>query len=240
MTSVEDVHRCLQQLANAVIAAHAQRYFRTGPGQYGEGDRFLGIRVPVLRALIPRLKHLALPEIFAILRSPWHEQRLLALLLLVHRFRRTDASIREDLFQGYLHHSQWINNWDLVDCSASHIIGAHLAGGSRQLLVELAQSASLWQRRMAIVATHHFIRNNDYNDCLKVAALLLVDKHDLIHKAVGWMLREVGKRAQDIEEVFLQHHAPRMPRTMLRYAIEKFPKPLKKHYLSRQVYDKHP
>ncbi len=243
MTGAESIHRCLQQLADPAIAAHSQRYFRTGPGEYGEGDLFLGIRVPVLRSLVPRLKHLALTEIFAILSSPWHEQRLLALLLLVHRYCRTDADAldaQEAIFQGYLDHSQWINNWDLVDCSASHIIGAHLTKRPRQQLVELAQSKLLWQRRMAIIATHHFIRQHDYTDCLKLAELLLDDEHDLIHKAVGWMLREVGKRDQGVEEEFLQHHGARMPRTMLRYAIEKFPEPLRKHYLSRPIHDTRP
>lgn len=240
LTDAESVLRCLQQLADPDIAAHSQRFFRTGSGEYGEGDRFLGIRVPVLRSLIPRLNHYSPSEIFAILRSPWHEQRLLALLLLVHRYRLADANTKEDIFHGYLHHSQWINNWDLVDCSASHIIGAHLTHGPRQRLLELAISNSLWQRRMAIIATHYFIRQNDFTDCQKVAKLLLYDNHDLIHKAVGWMLREVGKRDRDVEEEFLQCHAAQMPRTMLRYAIEKFPEPLRKHYLSRPISDKRP
>ena len=231
LVNAEEIHRFLHQLADPAIAAHSQRFFRTGPGEYGEGDLFLGIRVPVLRALLPRLKPLPTTELFATLRSPWHEQRLLALLLLVQRFRRANAEEREPLFQGYLRHSQWINSWDLVDCSASHIIGAHLTESTRHLLAELAQSASLWQRRMAIIATHHFIRQNDFIDCLRIAELLLGDGHDLIHKAVGWMLREVGKREQSVEEVFLDRHAARMPRTMLRYAIEKFPESLRLAYL---------
>lgn len=240
MVSAEAIHHCLQQLADSAIAAHSQRFFRTGPGEYGEGDCFLGIRVPMLRSLIPQLNDLLTAQIFATLRSPWHEQRLLALLLLVHRFHKSDPEHRSALFAGYMQHSQWINNWDLVDASASHIIGAHLVDRPRHLLIELAQASSVWQRRMAIIATHHFIRRDDFSDCLVVAELLLGDAHDLIHKAVGWMLREVGKRDQNVEEEFLNLHAARMPRTMLRYAIEKFPDPLRKHYLSRRVYDTNP
>ena len=240
MASAEAIHHCLRQLADPDIATHSLRFFRTGPGEYGEGDRFFGIRVPVLRALIPQLNDLPTAQIFATLRSPWHEQRLLALLLLVHRFRKAGPEHRSALFEGYMQHSQWINNWDLVDCSASYIIGAYLADRPRHLLIELAQASSLWQRRMAIIATHHFIRGDDFTDCLVVAELLLGDGHDLIHKAVGWMLREVGKRDQETEEDFLRRHASHMPRIMLRYAIEKFPAPLRKHYLSIRIYDKNP
>lgn len=227
----ETIRQTLRQLGDPAIAAHAQRFFKTGPGEYGEGDRFLGIRIPVLRRLIPHHRQTPLEAIGEVLRSPWHEERLFALLLMVARFGKSDRDGRAAVFASYMEHTAHINNWDLVDCSAPQIVGAFLADRERSLLRDLARSSSLWERRIAILATFHFIRHNDFDDCLAIAALLLADRHDLIHKAVGWMLREVGKRDQATAEAFLRRHCPTMPRTMLRSAIERFPEPLRQAYL---------
>jgi len=227
----ETIQQTLRQLGDPVIAAHAQRYFKTGPDEYGEGDRFLGIRIPVLRRLVPHYRQIPLEIVCQVLRSPWHEERLFALLLMVARFAKSDRDDRAAVFASYMDHTAHINNWDLVDCSAPQIVGAFLADRERTLLHELACSSSLWERRIAILATFHFIRHNDFDDCLAIAALLLADRHVLIHKAVGWMLREVGKRDQRAAEAFLRRHCSIMPRTMLRYAIERFPEPLRQAYL---------
>ena len=168
----------------------------------------------------------------ALLRSPWHEERLLALLILVRQYQRGDAVRRDQIYRLYLSGTRRINNWDLVDCSAGHIVGAHLLGRDRRVLERLARSRLLWDRRVAIIATSHFIGRGDFATTLRIARLLRDDEHDLIHKAVGWMLREVGKKDRAVLEAFLQRHAARMPRTMLRYSIERFPEPLRRRYLS--------
>lgn len=229
--NTETIQQTLRQLGNPAIAGHSQRFFKTGPGEYGEGDQFLGIRIPVLRRLVPLYRQTPLEVVCQVLLSPWHEERLFALLLMVVHFATSDRDGRAAVFASYMDHTAYINNWDLVDCSAPQIVGAFLADRERTLLCDLARSASLWERRIAILATFHFIRHNDFDDCLAVATLLLADRHDLIHKAVGWMLREVGKRDQATAEAFLRRHCPTMPRTMLRYAIERFPKPLRQAYL---------
>ena len=212
-----------------------QRYFKTGPGEYGEGDRFLGIRSVPLRALARRHQDLSLASCRALLRSPLHEARLLALLMLVRRSERGDAATREAAYRLYLDNSERVNNWDLVDVSAPAIVGGRLVDGDRAMLDRLARSDSVWERRIAALATLHFIRKRDYGDTFRVAELLLDDRHDLIHKAVGWMLREVGKRDRAAEEAFLKPRYARMPRTMLRYAIEKFPAELRQKYLKGKV-----
>lgn len=231
----ECMQQVLRQLGNPAIAAHSRRYFKTGPGEYGEGDQFLGIRLPVLRKLLPRCQHTPLGSICTVLQSPWHEERLFALLLLVARFAKGDQASRAAVFEQYLAHTAFINNWDLVDCSASRIVGAFLEDQGRDLLRTLAGSESLWERRIAIVATLHGIKKQSFADCLAIAGLLLADRHDLMHKAVGWMLREVGKRDQATLEFFLHQHYRTMPRTMLRYAIEKFPDSLRTAYLHNRV-----
>lgn len=225
------VRNTLRSLADPAIAVHARRFFKTGKGEYGEGDRFLGIRVPVLRRIVKDCRGLALPETLPLLHSAFHEERLFALLLLVDRFRRGDAAERAAIYRLYLAHTGCVNNWDLVDSSAPYIVGAYLEDRDRRVLYRLARSASLWERRIAIIATLHLIRGNRYDDTLKIAALLLQDGHDLIHKAVGWMLREVGKRDLSAEKTFLNKHYTVMPRTMLRYAIEKFPPKDRNMYL---------
>ena len=225
------VERELRVLANPADAAFLQRFFKTGVGQYGEGDRFLGIRVPQLRSLARRRRELAYEQVLDLLRSPWHEQRLFALLLLVEHHRRGSDAERESIYQAYLAHTAHINNWDLVDSSAEHIVGPHIDPKKLGVLVELARSESLWERRIAMLATFHWIKKQEFTATLRIAKLLLNDSHDLIHKAVGWMLREVGKRDRGVEEAFLREHYRDMPRTMLRYAIERLPEARRQQYL---------
>jgi len=225
----------LRRMANPRDAAVLQRFFKTGPGEYGAGDRFLGIRVPAIRKLAAELDELALRDVASLLRSPFHEERLLALLLFVRLFRRGDAKQRERIYNLYLKNTRFINNWDLVDLTAPHIVGAYLVDKSKKPLQHLARSALLWERRIAIVATFQFIRLDDFGPTLKVAGLLLSDTEDLIHKAVGWMLREVGKRDIEAEEAFLVRHYRGMPRTMLRYAIERFPERKRRQYLKGTI-----
>lgn len=219
----------LRALASSELATLQQRFFKTGAGQYGEGDIFMGIKVPPLRALAKQQRDVDLATISHLLHSPLHEERLFALLLLMHFYK--DATDCEGAYQLYLKHTAHINNWDLVDVSAPHIVGCHLATQPRDILYQLAHSTSLWERRIAIISTLYFIRLNDFDDTLRIAEILLHDSQDLMHKAVGWMLREVGKRDLAVEEAFLLRHYRTMPRTMLRYAIERFPENRRQQYL---------
>jgi 3-methyladenine DNA glycosylase AlkD len=213
----------LRSLADPAAAAFLQRYFRTAPGGYGEGDRFLGIRVPRLRALVRRSRPLPFDSVLELVRSSWHEERLLGLLLMVDRYRRDSEPGREVIHQSYLHHLEHVDSWDLVDVSAPHLLGAHLDPGDLGLLEALSRSGRVWDRRIAILATLHWIRLGEFRPALRIAELLVRDTHDLVRKGVGWMLREVGRRDRAAEEAFLRSHAAEMPRTMLRYAIERFP-----------------
>lgn len=222
----------MRTLADPSRAAGAQRYFKTAPGEYGAGDQFLGIRVPILRRLAREYEALSLRDASTLLKSRWHEERLLALFVLIRQYRRSDAAGRSAIYRRYLKNAARINNWDLVDCSAGQIVGAQLLDGDRRVLRRLARSPVLWRRRMAIIATSHYIERGEFDETLRIARMLLDDPHDLIHKAVGWMLREVGKRDRAVEERFLRRHASRMPRTMLRYAIERFPRRLRHAYLA--------
>jgi len=222
----------LARLADPKIAQHSQRFFKTGKGEYGEGDQFLGIRVPPLRALAKEHQDIALLEVAKLLNSPFHESRLCAALLLVYKFSVADSVGREAIYDFYLANTGAINNWDLVDCSAHHIVGGHLFDKERDLLCTMASSSVLWERRIAMMATFYFIRHNQFSDALSLAEQLLEDKEDLIHKVVGWMLREIGKRDEGTEKRFLKTHYDKMPRTMLRYAIEKFPAAERKRYLA--------
>jgi len=233
--SVPAVHQHLQKLADPKIAQQCQRFFKTGPGDYGEGDQFLGIRVPVLRQQVTLYRDLANTEVISLLQSPFHEERLFALLLWVKKFQKASEAEQEDLFRLYLSHTQYINNWDLVDSSAYQIVGAFLADKDRQPVYELSQSQSLWERRIAMIATFQWIRHHDFEDALAIAKLLQENSEDLMHKAVGWMLREIGKRDIATEKTFLKAHYANMPRTMLRYAIEKFPEPERQQYLQGLV-----
>jgi len=213
----------LARLTDPDQAAVLRRFFKTGPGQYGEGDQFRGIRVPVLRRLLKQYPALPLADAEKLLHAGHHEDRLLGLLFFVDRFTKGGEALRRQIYRQYLANTRFINNWDLVDATAPHIVGAHLFDKSRLPLRRLARSGLLWERRIAIVATFYFIRRNQFDDTLAIAGMLLDDTHDLIHKAVGWMLREVGKCDPEAEEVFLREHCSRMPRTMLRYAIDRFP-----------------
>jgi len=233
--ALQDIRKRLRGLADSVIAEHSQRFFKTGKGEYGEGDKFLGIRVPVLRKQAKQCQNLSLNEIKDLLQSSFHEERLGALFMLVARFSRGNSEEKTVIFELYLKHTKYINNWDLVDSSAHHIVGAYLEKRDKQPIYKLAQSDNLWERRIAMLSTFHQIKKNDFDDALKIATILKNDREDLIHKAVGWMLREIGKRNISVEKAFLKEHYKEMPRTMLRYAIEKFPEPDRKNYLAGQI-----
>ena len=208
-----------------------KRFFKTGPGEYGEGDVFLGIQVPALRRLARENIELDESALQSLLRSSVHEERMLSLLILIQQYIQGTDERRRRIYGIYLANTSFINNWDLVDVSAEHVMGHFLMRRSRRPLYRLAKSRSLWERRIAILATFHFIKRKEFNDTLKIAAILLSDEEDLIQKAVGWMLREVGKRDLDAEEQFLRKTYRKMPRTMLRYAIERFPEEKRKRYL---------
>lgn len=229
--TINEVSRELRRFAESERAAIHQRFFKTGRGEYGEGDRFLGIRVPHIRKLVRKFRGLSLTDTEKLLHSSWHEERLFALLVMVDAFKRVDEELKENIYNLYMRSTQWINNWDLVDLSAAHIPGGWLYGRDRSPLYEFAESKDLWKKRIAIISTQHFIRKNDFRDTLHISEKLLKDDHDLIHKAVGWMLREVGKKDLETEEGFLRKHYMNMPRTMLRYAIEKFPEEKRQKYL---------
>jgi len=223
MKTAAAVHRHLLTLANPDQAKVSQWFFKTGPGEYGEGDQFLGIRVPVLRTQVRVLGELPAAEVRTLLRSPWHEERLLAALVLVRQFTRGDAATRAAVYRLYLDNLDRINNWDIVDGSAPQIVGGYLDGRGLPTLLKLAASPNLWSRRVAMLATLHTIRRGEFDDTLALATRLLRDPEDLMHKAVGWMLREMGKRDLATLCQFLDAHAATMPRTMLRYALEKVP-----------------
>lgn len=225
------IEKELHDLADDQIAVHSQQFFKTGPGQYGEGDRFLGIRVPVLRKICRKYRQIDLQSAARLLCSPYHEIRLTSLLILVEIYQHGGTRVQQEVYTLYLKNTSHINNWDLVDLSAPHIVGRYLENRDRSILYKLAESNSLWERRISIMATFHFIRCNSFAETIELAEVLLQDQHDLIHKAVGWMLREVGKRDRDTTVSFLDEHYPQMPRTMLRYAIERFPESLRQNYL---------
>ena len=225
----------LYGLANPRDAKFLMGFFKTGPGQYGEGDKFLGLRVPALRALARKYAQLSRSNVLKMLGSPWHEERLLALVIMVDAFESGDATERKLVHRDYLANTRYINNWDLVDASAGGIVGAHLDAGNITLLVRLARSKDMWERRIAIVSTFYFIKRNEFRPTLRIADMLLHDPQDLIHKAVGWMLREVGKRDREVLDGFLRKNYHGMPRTMLRYAIERHPKIVRKNYLAGSI-----
>lgn len=231
--NLSELRAAMSRLASPEKAAIARRFFKTGPGEYGEGDEFIGLTVPETRSLVKSCDELADDDILSLLRCSIHEERLLALLCLVHRFERGDENARKRVFDLYLKNTRWINNWDLVDTSAPHIVGRWLLARDRTLLRRLAKSSSLWERRIAILATQTFIRHGEFAGTLDIVKSLLRDSPDLIHKACGWMLREIGNRDMAVLEGFLEKHASTMPRTMLRYAIEKLPEKQRKAWLAR-------
>ena len=231
--SLVKIKKTLQRRKNAKKAQILQKFFKTGPGEYAEGDIFIGIQVPVIRKIAKQYSDLDMHSTVLLLKSPIHEERLLARLILIFKYRKEKWEGKERIYKLYLDHTSYINNWDLVDVTAKHIIGDFLARQSKTKLYTLAKSTSLWERRIAILSTFHFIEHHEFEDALKIAAILLADPHDLIHKAVGWMLREVGKRNRRKEEAFLKKYCRSMPRTMLRYAIERFPESKRQIYLKR-------
>jgi 3-methyladenine DNA glycosylase AlkD len=233
--TAQDAQKRLRRVGRAEVAAISARFFKTGPGEYGEGDVFIGVRVPVIRKVAKEFKTLALSHVEVVLHSEIHEERLLALVIMDSQFEKGDSQIRRQIYDLYLANTEHINNWDLVDLSAPQIVGGYLERRSRRPLYRLAKSSSLWERRIAILATFHFIRQDDLDDTMKIAEMLLQDKEDLIHKAVGWMLREVGKRDMAVLEGFLNEHCRVMPRTMLRYAIERLPDRKRRLYLNGGV-----
>jgi 3-methyladenine DNA glycosylase AlkD len=233
--SAREILQHLVEIGSPEDAEFAQRYFKTGPGQYGEGDRFLGIRAATMHKLSRTYLAIPLRTCQALLSSRYHEARLLAVLILALKSERGDDEVRAAVYDLYLRNTERVNNWDLVDASAPRVVGGYLADRDRAVLVRLARSRSLWERRIAIIATQHFIRRGEFDDTFRIADLLLEDREDLIQKATGWMLREVGNRDRAAEEAYLKPRYARMPRTMLRYAIEKFPEPRRRQYLKGEV-----
>jgi 3-methyladenine DNA glycosylase AlkD len=228
-----DVRNALQAIADPEVAAKSMRFFKTGPGEYGEGDRFLGVPVPAQRQVAKEFRGLDDAAIVTLLQSPFNELRSVALMVWVAGLRKADDARRKTVYDLYRRHVAGVNNWNLVDVSCQTIVGGYLIDKSRAPLFQLAKTPNLWERRIAIVSTQHFIRHDDFGDTLELAKLLLDDPEDLLHKATGWMLREVGDRDPQLLRQFLDGFAPAMPRTMLRYSIEKFPEPERKAYLGR-------
>ncbi|MBW1820722.1 MAG: DNA alkylation repair protein [Deltaproteobacteria bacterium] len=233
--SVKEIQKELKALGNEEKAKKHQSFFKTGPGEYGEGDIFIGVTVPELRTLAKEYKTIGIDKIKQLLKSEIHEERLLSLFLLIHRYSKGDEPEKKRIYELYLKNTKFINNWDLVDSSAGQIVGAFLSDKSKKPLYDLVKSDNLWERRISIISTFYFIKRDQFSDTLKISKVLLSDKEDLIHKAVGWMLREVGKRDMSVEENFLKKHYKNMPRTMLRYAIEKFPESKRQRYLKGMI-----
>ena len=233
--SLEELRQTIKKSANPAQAKILSRFFKTGRGEYGEGDEFLGIKVPISRSIAKQFKDLTLTELQALLNSPIHEERLIALFILIEHFKKADEHTKKIIFNFYLRNTKRVNNWDLVDLSAERIIGVYLLDKDNNVLFKLARSKNLWEKRIAIMSTFHFIKNGNYETTLAIADMLLKDEHDLIHKAVGWMLREIGNRNLKVEETYLEKHYKIMPRTMLRYAIEKFPEKIRQAYLKGKI-----
>lgn len=229
--SLQQIRQALHAHADPIRAEHSKRFFKTGRGQYGEGDTFIGVSVPHARKISRQYYTLPKEELKSLLYSPLHEERLLAMYILVLQFQKGNEKAQDEVYHYYLAHTKQVNNWDLVDSSASYIVGAYLYERDRTILYQLSRSKDLWERRIAIVATHYFIRKKDVKTTVEIAEILLKDSHDLIHKAVGWMLREVGKQDEDALLAFLDRHASYMPRTMLRYSLERLPESVRKNYM---------
>lgn len=233
--SAKDASRALKKRANSKNVDILLRFFKTGKGEYGEGDIFIGVKVPQTRDVAKAFRKLPLRQSLQLLKSKVHEERLLALMILANQFPKADEKTQKQIYTLFMKNLRYVNNWDLVDSSAHLIAGAYLFDKNRAPLYKLARSKRLWEKRVAVIATYWFIRKYDFADTLKISEILLNDEHDLIHKAVGWMLREVGNRDFKTEEQFLKKHSKKMPRTMLRYAIEKFPETLRLRYLKGKV-----
>jgi 3-methyladenine DNA glycosylase AlkD len=233
MATLNQLKKELRSISLPEKAKQLARFFKTGKGEYGEGDIFIGVTVPNQREVAKKYCDLSLSELICLLHSKEHEFRLIALFILVHQFKRGTPAVKEKIFKIYTTNIKWINNWDLVDSSAPHIVGKYLLDKDTSILFKLARSPLLWDRRVAMLATFSFIREGKPEIAIKIAEILVDDKHDLIQKAVGWMLREIGKEYGIKKEAeFLDKHYRKMPRTMLRYAIEKFPEKLRRYYLA--------
>ncbi|MBK9098634.1 MAG: DNA alkylation repair protein [bacterium] len=232
---IAELRKKIKSLASPEVSETMQWFFKTGEGEYGEGDIFAGLKVPIQRKIAREFINLELSELKILLESKIHEERLISLFILVDKYEKSSDIEKEKIFSFYLKNRKGINNWDLVDLSAPKIMGKHLLKKDRGLLFKFALSKNLWEKRIAVLSTYEFIRNNDFQTTLEIAKLLVDDKHDLIHKAVGWMLREIGKRDLKTEENFLKLYYKKMPRTMLRYAIEKFPESKRKKYLLGKI-----
>jgi 3-methyladenine DNA glycosylase AlkD len=237
--AVRNIISELKSFGSPERAKHSLRFFKTGKGEYGENDKFLGCSVPQMRLISRKYRDITVDDAILLLHESYHECRLVALLILVDKYsraeKRKDESEMKKIYSSYLNNTGYINNWDLVDSSAHNIVGSYLYSHPKEIstLFRLAHSEDLWEKRIAIIATFYYIRKGDFNATLNVSESLLQDKHDLIHKATGWMLREVGKKNQDILEKFLDRYSKTMPRTMLRYAIEKFDEKKKKYYMQK-------
>lgn len=232
MTTLRDVRAEVSSSANPQKAKVLARFFKTGPGEYAQGDIFVGLMVPQIHKLSKQYAKLPIADVIKLLHSPIHEERLIALDIMVLQFEKGDEELKHRIYTKYLDNTKYINNWDLIDLTSDKIIGAYLENKKKDVLVSLAKSKSIWQRRIAMLATFHYIKKGESKDALKIADILVYDSHDLIRKAVGWMLREIGKRCSiEEEEVFLKKYAATMPRTMLRYAIERFPETKKRLYM---------
>jgi 3-methyladenine DNA glycosylase AlkD len=228
---IDKIKNEIKKAGDPVRAKLSAGYFKTGKGDYGEGDIFLGLSVPQQRLIARKYLELPLSDIQQLLKSKIHEHRFTALVIMVMKYKSAGKSEREKIYKLYLSNAKRINNWDLVDTSAPNIVGEHLVDKDRKILIKLAKSKNLWEKRIAVLSTFAFIRRDQYTEALYIAEILLQDKHDLIHKAVGWMLREVGKRSLNVEETFLKKHYKHMPRTALRYAIERMPRQKRLSYL---------
>jgi len=234
---LSDIQKEIRGLANPEKAKLLQRFFKTGKGQYGEGDVFLGVMVPQTRGVAKKYANAELNDIRELLNSKFHEERLLGLIILNLKFKKAknDSFARRTMFEFYLKNTNRINNWDLVDLSAPNIVGEFLQTEDTVILKSLAKSQNIWERRISIVSTFPFIKKRNFGETLAISELLINDEHDLIHKAVGWALREVGKKNKNVLELFLQQRYKEMPRTMLRYAIEKFPEEERRRYLKGEI-----
>lgn len=232
---ISELRSKIKSLADKNVAKTMQWFFKTGKGDYGEGDVFIGLKVPVQRKLAREFKELSLTEIKELLSSAIHEERLISLFILIGKYQKAEEKGKKEIFNFYLKNRIGVNNWDLVDISAPKIIGGYLLEKDKSILFKFAVSKNLWDRRIAILSTQEFIENNNYKPTLQIAKMLIKDEHDLIHKAVGWMLREIGKKEIAVEEKFLRVYYKEMPRTMLRYAIEKFPETKRKKYLQGKI-----
>jgi len=229
--SLKELKKDLGALADKNRIPDYQRFFKTGKGDYGEGDIFIGVKVPNIRKITKKYKDLSIPAISELVSSPIHEERMCALIIMTLRYPQD----KDTFYKLYLQNLRYINNWDLVDVTCPRIVGDYLLDKPRDILYKMAKSKNLWEKRIAIISTFMFIKNDEYEDTLKLAEILLTDSHDLIHKAVGWSLREVGNRTKVVETEFLKKHYKTMPRTMLRYAIEKLLEPERKKYLNGEI-----